>query len=186
MNRPVPDPPRRYTDIPLPAYRYRPGASPHPVTHPDGHMYPHREEEPSEAVFHLPRDWRNCREYLYGVDLFNAGFYWEAHESWESAWKIIGRTSRAGQFLQGLIQVAAALVKHREGNERGVEKLMERADQNLNEVGPEPYMGIDLPAWRVGVALSLSGQSDDAPYILLAGIPDPPDAPGGDKATNNN
>lgn len=140
-------------------------------------MYPHRERDPSEAVFHLPRDWRECREYLYGVDLFNAGFYWEAHESWESAWKILGRTSRAGHFLQGLIQVAAAFIKRREENPRGVENLMKRAERNLDEVGPETYMGIDLPAWREGVVRSLSGAASEDPRIVLAGFPDPPDAP---------
>ncbi|MFH1278586.1 MAG: DUF309 domain-containing protein [Candidatus Eisenbacteria bacterium] len=184
MHRSVPVPPRRYTDIPLPPYRYRPGASPHPVTDPGGHMYPHREDDPSEAVFHLPRDWRECREYLYGVDLFNAGFYWEAHESWESAWKILGRASLAGHFLQGLIQTAAALVKRREGNESGVEKLMARAERNLDEIGPAVYMGVDLPDWRGAVAGHLSGGTEEYPYIVLNGFPDPPDAPGGNDLRN--
>ena len=44
-----------------------------------------------------------------GVELYQAGEFWEAHEAWEEAWQ-----EESGQprlFLQGLIQLAAALHK---------------------------------------------------------------------------
>ena len=40
-----------------------------------------------------------------GQALFNAGRFWEAHESWEAAWK--AETGEPRLMLHGLIQVAA-------------------------------------------------------------------------------
>ena len=42
-------------------------------------------------------------------------FYWEAHEVWEGFWNTLGRTTPEARFVQGLIHLAAAAVKIREG-----------------------------------------------------------------------
>ena len=66
---------------PLPPYSYVPGKFPHPIRDPQGHSF----GEVPDAVVNLdPQQWRECRPYLRGIDLFNHGFYWEAHESWEA------------------------------------------------------------------------------------------------------
>jgi hypothetical protein len=44
-----------------------------------------------------------------GVELFNAREYWESHEAWEDVWREGNEAERL--FYQGLIQVAAGLVK---------------------------------------------------------------------------
>ncbi|MGB2939157.1 MAG: DUF309 domain-containing protein [Candidatus Dormiibacterota bacterium] len=41
-----------------------------------------------------------------GIDLFNAGEFWEAHEAWEGAWMPY-RKEAGSDFFKGLIQVAA-------------------------------------------------------------------------------
>jgi hypothetical protein len=64
--------------------------------------------------------WQASRAYLYGMDLFNHGYYWEAHEAWEGLWHRAGRQGMVADFLKGLIKLAAAGVKHREGIPRGV------------------------------------------------------------------
>jgi hypothetical protein len=81
-----------------------------------------------------PARWRECGEYLYGVDLFNHGFYWEAHEAWESLWHAAGRKGAVAAWLKALIKLAAAAVKLREGNARGVERHATRALELLREV----------------------------------------------------
>jgi len=43
--------------------------------------------------------------FLEGVDLFNQGSFWEAHEAWEDVWK--EKEDPQKKLLQGLIQVAA-------------------------------------------------------------------------------
>ena len=99
-------PPRYCPQRALPAYRFVPGLDPHPVIDPAGHSYgkPESSQRPLP-----PGEWPRNEEYLYGVDLFNRRYYWEAHEAWESAWRACDRDSAQGQFLQGLILIAAAL-----------------------------------------------------------------------------
>lgn len=54
--------------------------------------------------------WRKNEDYLYGVDLYNFAYWWEAHEAWEGLWHQAEDTYRL--FLQGLIQVSASLIKY--------------------------------------------------------------------------
>ena len=72
-------------------------------------------------------NWRTSTHYLLGVDLFNHGYYWEAHEAWEGLWHACGRAGEVAEFLKALIKLAAAGVKAREGNENGVRRAASRA-----------------------------------------------------------
>lgn len=53
--------------------------------------------------------------FLWGLDLFNHGYYWEAHEAWEGLWQVAGRGAPLRTFFKGLILLSAAGVKIREG-----------------------------------------------------------------------
>ncbi len=64
--------------------------------------------------------WASCPAYLRGIELFNAGYYWEAHEAWEAVWHAQGRRGPTAEVLQGLIKLAAAGVKVRERRPAGV------------------------------------------------------------------
>ena len=66
---------------------------------------------------------------LLGIDLFNHGFYWEAHESWEAVWHAVGRSGPLANLLKGLIKLAAAAVKAREGNAVGMRRHAARAGE---------------------------------------------------------
>ena len=55
--------------------------------------------------------------FLEGVHNFNSRKFWEAHESWETLW--LAAESDLEQFLQGLIQVAAAYHHVQRGTYRG-------------------------------------------------------------------
>jgi hypothetical protein len=117
----------------LPPYSYVPGHEhPHPVTDPRGHLYGQSHSIPvsPESLAQLSTEPASRRQslaalfamnpqWLYALDLFNEGFYWESHESWESFWHALGRTSPEAQFVQGLIHLAAACVKIREGRPKG-------------------------------------------------------------------
>src|SRR5437879_10594544 len=54
----------------------------------------------------------------HGIELFNRGLYWEAHEAWEEAWTPDRRGPDRG-FYKGLIQVAAGCLHYRRRNRRG-------------------------------------------------------------------
>jgi uncharacterized protein len=123
-------PPRLLPDEPFPPYTFIPGRNPHPVSDPQGHTYGKPPEHPPAPD---PFRWQESRAYLRGVDLFNHGFYWEAHEAWESLWHACGRTGPTADFLRGLIKLAAAGVKVREGVPQGVASHAGRAAAILQE-----------------------------------------------------
>jgi ribulose-phosphate 3-epimerase len=53
-----------------------------------------------------------------GVELFNKGEFWEAHEAWEGAW-MPHRHQPEGDFYKGLVQVAAGFYHYRRRNRNG-------------------------------------------------------------------
>ena len=63
-----------------------------------------------------------------GIDLFNSGRYWDAHEAWEHVWMSDRKGPDAG-FYKGLIQVAAGCLHYGRRNRRGtVNKWRSGAD----------------------------------------------------------
>lgn len=131
--------PRSAPHLPLPPYAYVPGKSPHPMSHPDGHRLGNLAFQ-SETL--VPTDWESCDAYCYAIDLFNEGYYWEAHEVWEGCWNAAGRNGWPADFLKGLIKLAAALVKAREGRSAGVRRHARRALELIASPPGPP----DLPA----------------------------------------
>jgi predicted metal-dependent hydrolase len=94
-----------------------------------------------------PENWSLCRSYLYGIDLFNAGYYWEAHEAWESLWHTAGRTGPIADFLKGLIHLTAAGVKVRQGVPAGVRSHAQRAHTRLQRTASAHgtrFLGLQL------------------------------------------
>jgi len=146
--------PRFLPDVPFPPYTYVPGQTPHPVSDPAGHMYGD-ETEPAELQVD---DWPRCHAYLRGIDLFNHGYYWESHEVWESLWHAAGRQGPIADFLKGLIKLAAAGVKTREGSENGRSRHSQRAAElfrsagtalKADNVGREQIMGLSLDSLAI-------------------------------------
>ena len=65
----------------------------------------------------------------FGFDLFNHGYYWEAHEAWERRWVAENRQGALADLLKGLIKLAAAGVKARAGKPAGVRRHARRAEE---------------------------------------------------------
>ena len=148
------------TRAPFPSYAYVRGQQPHPTRDAAGHSF----GKPAQSWTRPdPDQWEACRPYLYGIDLFNHGYYWEAHEVWEGLWHACGRQGMVADFLKGLIALAAVGVKLREGSDRGVRQHAVRAVALFNEVvrdsvpqgrvssGWNPRCSLSsLPRWRTG------------------------------------
>jgi len=100
--------PRYCPERSFPSYRFVPGLHPHPRRDPAGHSYA---AAATAARDWDPAAWASLRDWLWGVDLFNAFFFWEAHEAWEGLWLVKPRRSRPALLLQGLIQISASLLK---------------------------------------------------------------------------
>jgi hypothetical protein len=142
----------RYTDRPFPDYAFRPGRTPHPFTDPKGHSYrPPGSPPPPRAVLRDPQQWRDSPEYLFGCDLYNHGYWWEAHEAWESLWQLTDKADVQGRFLKGLIQVAAAHLKLALGKPRPARRLQAKAETHLRFVLDRTpsarFMGLRLDRW---------------------------------------
>ena len=130
----------RYSTRLFPCYRFIPGQSPHPRRHPDGHSF--GLPEPESPAF-APEQWDRSETYLFAVDLFNFGYWWEAHEGWESLWHAAGRRTEQASFFRGLIQLAAAHLKRETGNTPAALNLTNRALERFRTARPR-YMGIDV------------------------------------------
>jgi hypothetical protein len=149
-------PPRYAPANPLPPYSYVPGHDlPHPVNDSSGHSHSAQAQgtpKPPPVLAHLPPDPASRRQtiaatlaanplWLYALDLFNGGWYWEAHESWEGFWNTLGRTTPEARFVQGLIHLAAAAVKIREGKPNGVARHTQRSRELLGGSRAAPVGG---------------------------------------------
>jgi len=80
--------------------------------------------------------------YLYGVDLFNYAYWWECHEQWEAIWKFVGSETYEGRFLQGLVQVAAAQLRHFMGSHDSGAALAFKGLERLRDSEDDIFLGI--------------------------------------------
>lgn len=157
---PFPDWPRYAPERPLPRYRYVPGLHPHPISDPAGHSYGHRASA-------------SDGDFAYAVDLYNFAYWWEAHEAWEGSWQKLDRRAEEAQFLQGLIQTSAGLLKAHLGSRGGTEALLGEALRRLEPVArAHPvYRGIAMPEHiariRACRGLALPLPADRLPLIRL-------------------
>ena len=78
--------------------------------------------------------------FIRGVEHFNDLEFWEAHEAWEELWLVAG--TDVEQFLQGLIQVAAAYHHMTRGTFRGGVRLFDAGLRRLSAF-PLRFSGID-------------------------------------------
>jgi hypothetical protein len=147
---------RRYASRPLPRWRHLPGRTPRPV-----------EAAPRVPPARFdPAAWWSCEDFRYGADLWNRRFFWEAHEAWETPWRAAGRGTSLGRFLQGLILLAAAAVKHEVGARGPARRLGARGARRLREArGVEPPF--DAPAFAAAVEAWVAGARATPPRLRL-------------------
>lgn len=122
----------RLTARPFPASRFVPGRGPHPGRSPrDG------------AAHGVATD----DDFRYGIDLYDAGFWWEAHEAWEAHWHD-RRDPHRRALAKALILLAAACLKREVGLHLASRRLARRSLdllRNAAERAPH-YLELDLCA----------------------------------------
>jgi predicted metal-dependent hydrolase len=79
--------------------------------------------------------------YLAGIDLFNQGDYFAAHEVWEDLWLDSPAADR--RFYQSLIQAAVALYHLGNKNHGGAKRLFARGRAKMDAYRPTAH-GIDV------------------------------------------
>ena len=111
---------------------------------------------------------KEARElWAEGIELFNAGRFFDCHEVWEEVWK---RASGAEKlFYQGMIQAAVAILHAERGNPRGARSTWDKARAKLEPL-PSEHMGIALGELRDAVdafiEAAIGGGSAPPPTIL--------------------
>ncbi len=108
--------------------------------------------------------------FLKGIDEFNQGFFYEAHETLEQLWLEDHGPER--EFYQGIIQVAAAYFKWEQEVPRGTIKLLRSGIRKL-----EPYrpvcLGVDVTEFLSGIEADLadveawSGRDGPVPELRI-------------------
>ena len=94
------------------------------------------------AVGTVGLDERERRLLRRGVDLFNDGHYWHAHEAWEEAWTP-DRWGVDRGFWKGLIQIAAGCLHCERRNRRGARSKWTGGVEYLRPYLPRHH-GVDL------------------------------------------
>ena len=105
-------------------------------------------------------------DYLYAVDLYNFGYWWESHEVFEALWHAAGHNTEQGHFFRALIQFAAANLKRSTGHWRPAERLLMAGLTRLEQV-PDVYMGLEVRRFSRLVQDALLAGKDPAVIRLL-------------------
>ncbi|MER8579596.1 DUF309 domain-containing protein [Mesorhizobium sp. M1423] len=163
--------PRWVPEKSFPSYAYLPGRQPHPVRDPAGHSY-HSQAMPVAGGASIYSDM-----FLWGVELFNHGYYWEAHEAWEGLWQAADRGAPLRKLFKGLILLSAAGVKIREGKHAAAARHGERAAGLLRQLMNAPNRAIER---ALGMSLAVLAEHVEAaamsPPVLQATEPGQPQA----------
>ena len=89
-----------------------------------------------------------------GLQAFNHAEYFEAHEIWEEAWKVVNGQEK--EAFQALIQTAVGLYHHQRGKPAAGRRMAGRAFKRLQSV-PGQFLGLDLGALQILLQTWTSG-----------------------------
>jgi predicted metal-dependent hydrolase len=87
-------------------------------------------------------------EFARGLAQFNAGLYFECHDTLEDLWSGLRGPSR--EFFQGLIQVAVGFHHIGRGNPKGAASVLARGLARLERY-PSRYAGLEVERLRATV-----------------------------------
>ena len=90
---------------------------------------------PSVGKVFLPDKEKIDKLFHSGLEFFNQGEYFDAHDEWEEMWSKFNLPDRA--FVQGLIQTTVSFYHLSTGNLKGARNLMTRAIDKLTKKGPD-------------------------------------------------
>jgi ribulose-phosphate 3-epimerase len=108
-----------------------------------------------------------------GIDLFNHGEFWEAHEAWESAW-MPRRGEPGSDFYKGLVQVAAGFYHYRRRNREGaLIKWRDGADYLRPHLPAHQGINLDGLVKRVDEIRTMVEGSDGWPEVTAPTLESP-------------
>jgi len=112
----------------------------HPADAP-GESEPADERSAEQPAFNTTQSGIHPSHYLQGIEHFNAGRYFDAHEVWEEIW--LRSSGDTKQFYQMLIQAAVGLYHYERGNARGARGMHANVVDKLERL-PSFLMSLDV------------------------------------------
>ena len=130
----------RYTDLKFPDYAHRPGKTYHPNKK-GGHSYgrPEPKDEPLSE-----HNFESHQLFLFGIDLYNHEYFWEAHVYWESCWHELNRVGEEADVLKSLILLSAGRLKQVLGQSKPASIHWQRSIELLKTLNSSFLLGINL------------------------------------------
>jgi uncharacterized protein len=119
----------RLSKISLPPYCFKKHTSPHPTQHPDGHF---RERETYNCPRLAENNWRDCEGYLFALDLFSQGYFWECHEVLEDLWHSVDNDSPVHHYLQAFIQCTVTHWQASSGRISAARNILRRIPRHVD------------------------------------------------------
>jgi predicted metal-dependent hydrolase len=116
--------------------------------------------EPPQPDDSSTRAVRDGHAFRRGIEQFNSGRFFEAHETWEEVWLRSPEPEKT--FLQGIIQIAAAFHHYSRGNLSGARSLLQAGLGRLARF-PDTYRGIALDALRAAARAWVAALDDRNP-----------------------
>lgn len=104
-----------------------------------------------------------------GVEHFNAGRYFQAHECWETAWHPSPEPER--EFWKGITQIAVGFTHRDRGNAAGAIELLRRGSERAAAYG-DRFKGLNVGTLVAGAneaceALERGDRTVEAPRLEL-------------------
>lgn len=147
----------RAADLPLPADRHVPGVN----ARPDAAFFAAIRQ--ATPVRTCGEDGANNPAWCYGLRLFDAGFYWEAHEVLEPVWLNATPNSRERHLVQAVIHLANGLLKEAMGRPKARRRLAELSRATFLAAFPAGkgrLMGLDGAAALKAAERLANGEMD--------------------------
>ncbi|SDC77181.1 DUF309 domain-containing protein [Ruegeria marina] len=89
-----------------------------------------------------PEELADCRAWTEGWRLFDAEYFWEAHEVWEPIWMQLPPNSAARHVSQAAIQLANAALKIRMGRPGAALRLCKLAREHVIRTNGRQALGM--------------------------------------------
>jgi hypothetical protein len=109
---------------------------------------------------------------IRGIEQFNAGAYWDCHETLETLWRQEARPVRG--LYQGILQIGVGFLHGRRGNLSGPRKALRRGLMHLRDL-PELCQGVHVAELRrAGQAVLdriMAAAPDDLAGFALEALP---------------
>lgn len=125
---------------PFPPYAFLPGKNPHPLKE-GGHSFSQGEPELNRINENSPYE---SEDFLFSLDLFNHGFYWETHMYLEALWNAHNRQGNASHLFLAIIKLSAAGIKWKLAQTSAAEGHLKRALEHLDHITSRKVLGFDI------------------------------------------